>query len=196
MKFIYTIVLICLASATGASSKHNLTLSADVEESGGDGGGYGGTSTYYTTCYAPETSTVVITSCSENSCDTMSHETGITVMTTITLGVSTVFTTYCPLSTEHQVIEKTDSAGQVTTSTVPIDTDSPQPTSDDCENEDSDNEDEDECDTPTSCHTCAESTSSSVTSEIISLSMSSTIPEEVSSLTIPRVSLEFESSSS
>ena len=198
MKFIYTIVLICLASATGASSKHNLSLSADIKESGGDGGDYGGTSTYYTTCYAPETSTVVITSCSENSCATKSHETGITVVTTITLGVSTVFTTYCPLSTEHQVIEKTDSAGQVTTSTIPIDTDNPQPTSDDCENEDSDDEEEDECDTPTSCHTCAESTSSSATSEIISsVSVSSTISEDVSMLSsIPSVSLKIESSSS
>ncbi|KRZ98283.1 Flocculin type 3 repeat-containing protein, partial [Debaryomyces fabryi] len=169
MKFINTIVLICLASATGATTKHNLSLSAGIEESGGSDGRYGGTSTYYTTCYAPETSTVVITSCSEDSCETKSHETGITVVTTITLGVSTVFTTYCPLSTEHQVIEKTDSAGQVTTSTIPADTENPQ-TSDDCDNEPSDDVDDEECEpsAPTSCHTCFESTSSSAFSKISS----------------------------
>ena len=72
--------------------------------------------TYWTTIYAPSTSVVTVTSCSKGGCGTQSA-TGVTKTKTVHEGVTTEYTTYCPLTTSHEVVKSTCSDTLVVWST-------------------------------------------------------------------------------
>ncbi|KGQ92234.1 hypothetical protein MEM_02769, partial [Candida albicans L26] len=73
--------------------------------------------TYWTTIYAPSTSVVTVTSCSKGGCGTQSYATGVTKTKTVHEGVTTEYTTYCPLTTSHEVVKSTCSDTLVVWST-------------------------------------------------------------------------------
>ena len=73
--------------------------------------------TYWVTEYAPSTSYVTVTKCAKGKCTPTAHPTGVTKTTTVHSGVTTEFTTYCPLTTSHEVVKSTCSDSVVVWST-------------------------------------------------------------------------------
>ncbi|RCK65740.1 hypothetical protein Cantr_01467 [Candida viswanathii] len=74
--------------------------------------------TYWVTEYAPSTSIVTVTKCSEDKCSESAVPTGVTKTTTVIAGVTTAYTTYCPLTTSHEVVKSTCSGSLVIHSTI------------------------------------------------------------------------------
>ncbi|MCP8719557.1 MAG: hypothetical protein M5F18_09740, partial [Asgard group archaeon] len=73
--------------------------------------------TYWVTEYAPSTTMVTVTKCSKGKCSNHATPTGVTKTTTVHSGVTTAYTTYCPLTTSHEVIKSTCSKTLVVHST-------------------------------------------------------------------------------
>ncbi|KAH3686420.1 hypothetical protein WICPIJ_002599 [Wickerhamomyces pijperi] len=65
------------------------------------------------------TTVLTITSCSDNACSDVPVTTGVTVITTTVGSVETVYTTYCPLTTESEAASSSSSSSKVT-STTPV----------------------------------------------------------------------------
>lgn len=75
------------------SKQYKLSTTVTVPEDGGNGG--------------VSTTTVTVTSCSDNVCTKTPVVTGVTVCTTTSNGVKTIYTTYCPLPTTEPKVATT-----------------------------------------------------------------------------------------
>ncbi|RCK67530.1 Cell wall protein IFF11 [Candida viswanathii] len=92
------LVIVQVPSSDISSALSTLTAGSSADSSSEDEGGY---STSYTTVTAKTTEIVTVTSCSNNGCHQTTAPTGVTVITVTESDMSTVITTYCPLTQTH-----------------------------------------------------------------------------------------------
>lgn len=67
-----------------------------------------------------DTTVVTITSCSDNKCSPTAVTTGLTVVTSTIAGTETIYTTYCPISSEESSIKPKKTLHSTTVATVTV----------------------------------------------------------------------------
>lgn len=67
-----------------------------------------------------DTTVVTITSCSDNKCTPTAVTTGLTVVTSTIAGTETIYTTYCPISSEESSVKPQKTIHSTTVATVTV----------------------------------------------------------------------------